>query len=29
MKKLFKVGAVVLVIGLIALGIGFFNHGNN
>lgn len=28
MKKVFKIGWVVLIIGLIALGIGFFNGGN-
>lgn len=28
MKKLLKIGVVVLILGLIALGIGFINHGN-
>jgi hypothetical protein len=28
MKKLFKIGWLVLVIGLVALGIGYFNGGN-
>lgn len=29
MKKLFKIGWLILVIGLVALGIGYFNGGSN
>ena len=28
MKKVFKVGVIVLILGVILLGIGFFNNGN-
>ena len=28
MRRLFKVGIVILVVGLVALGVGFFKHGN-
>ena len=28
MKKVFKVGVIVLILGVILLGIGFFNSGN-
>ncbi len=28
MKRIFKIGVIVLILGVILLGIGFFNNGN-